>query len=134
TPSDVTVRFLPALDRLKRVKEVQIAGPRHLSGASLYDPPSWVAQENQWRFQLGYLLRFILTAQQDFTRFVRPPTWKERHHTYRSPDSHWYQRIYGLFNGHAAFGDDWLPISEWTENLLFGLLWWPGCPAGEVAR
>jgi hypothetical protein len=32
-----------------------------------------------------------------------------------------------MFNGQSAFGDDWLPISEWTEQLLFALLHWPGC-------
>lgn len=129
TPSDVTLTISSNSDRLKRVEEVDIAAPRHLAGLSLYEPPSWVEESGRWRFQLGYLLRFILTGQQDFTKFVRPVHWKEGRETYRPPESHWYQRIYGLFSGHAAFGDDWLPISEWTESLLFRLLWWPGCPA-----
>lgn len=101
--------------------------PRNLSGASLYDPPSWVSAEERWRFQLGFLLRFILTAQPDFTRGATRKHWKEGLEIYRAPGSHWHQRIYGLFNGHTAFGDDWLPISDFTEQLLFGLLWWPGC-------
>ncbi|WP_421951732.1 hypothetical protein [Pelagibacterium sp.] len=131
TPSDVTLTISSDTDRLKRVGKVDISVPRHLAGLSLYDPPSWVEEAGRWRFQLGYLLRFILTGQQDFTRFVRPIHWKEGREIYRSTESHWYQRIYGLFSGHAAFGDDWLPISEWTETLLFRLLWWPGCPASE---
>ncbi|MER8904311.1 RNA-directed DNA polymerase [Mesorhizobium sp. M0772] len=132
TPSDITLTISSDPDRLKRVEEVGIASPRHLAGRSLYEPPSWIEESGRWRFQLGYLLRFILTAQQDFTRFVRPVHWKERCEIYRPPESHWYQRIYGLFSGHAAFGDDWLPISEWTENLLFRLLSWPGCPGHDA--
>ena len=100
---------------------------RNLAGDSLYDPPSWVPANDHWRFQLGFLLRFILTAQPDFTKPARSPHWKEEKHIYRSPGGHWHERIHGFFNGYSAFGDDWLPISDWVERLLFGLLWWPGC-------
>ncbi len=104
--------------------------PRNLAGVSLYDPPGWVPADDHWRFQLGFLLRFILTAQPDFTRPARSPHWKEEKQIYRPPGGHWHERIHGFFNGHSAFGDDWLPISDWVEKLLFGLLWWPGC-AGQ---
>jgi hypothetical protein len=98
----------------------------------MYRAPIWCPADERWRFQLGYLLRFILMAKQDFTRLVRPAQWRENTAIYRVPESHWYQRLYGLFNGHSAFGDDWLPISDWTERLLFSLLRWPGCRTSEM--
>ena len=50
---------------------------------------------------------------------------------YRAGESHWYQRLYGLFNGQLAFGDDWLPITDWVEQFLSALLRWPGCRIPE---
>src|SRR3546814_4933827 len=44
---------------------------------SIYTAPSWAPESQRWRFQLGYLLRFILTARIDFSLPVRPPSWKE---------------------------------------------------------
>ncbi|MET3528405.1 reverse transcriptase domain-containing protein [Phenylobacterium koreense] len=130
-PSEVGVRL--SSEESQEVAEVYLH-PRNLSGASLYEPPAWVPAENRWRIQLGFLLRFILTAQPDFTRTAGDKHWKEGLELYRSPGSHCHQRIYGLFNGHTAFGDDWLPISDWTEQLLFGLLWWPGCAQALRSR
>ncbi len=124
TPSDVLVRVDEKTGKLDAVK---IRQSRVSPTGSMYRPPSWCPSEERWRFQLGYLMRFILAARPDFTRLVRPSPWKEGTATYRAPESHWYQRLYGLFSGHAAFGDDWLPISGWTEQLLFALLSWPGC-------
>lgn len=123
SPSQLSIALTP--DRLE-VQSVRIQ-PRRLAGPSLYDPPAWVSAKEFWRFQLGFLLRFILTAQPDFTKQARPPHWKEDEQIYRVPPGHWHERIFGFFNGHSAFGDDWLPITDWTERLLFGLLWWPGC-------
>lgn len=94
---------------------------------SIYTAPSWAPESQRWRFQLGYLLRFILTARIDFSLPVRPPSWKEGEHIYRPTRGHWFQRQYGFYNGHEAFGDDWLPISQFTQDLLFDLLIWPGC-------
>jgi hypothetical protein len=93
----------------------------------MYQPPSWCLPDNRWRFSLGYLLRFILSAKPDFTRVVRPLHWKDAIPCYRPPENHWYQRRYGLFNGQGAFGDDWLPISNWIEQFISALLGWPGC-------
>lgn len=126
SPSEVTL----GLDaETKEVGALQFHR-RNLAGDSLYDPPNWVPADDHWRFQLGFLLRFILTAQPDFTKPARSPHWKEDKQIYRSPGGHWHERIHGFFNGYSAFGDDWLPISDWVERLLFGLLWWPGC-AGQ---
>lgn len=132
SPSDVNLETEPSkAPGLMRVRKVHIRGPRNLAGRSMYEPPYWVDTSDRWRHQLGYLIRFILSGHPDFTRSVSKPSWREDRNTYRATSSHWYQRMYALFNGHAAFGDDWLPISEWTESLLFSLLAWPGCYFGE---
>lgn len=94
---------------------------------SIYRPPLWCPADNRWRFQVGFLLRFILSGKPDFTSIVRLGTWRDRSAAYRPAASHWYQRIYGMFSGHAAFGDDWLPITDRVEQLLLALLQWPGC-------
>ena len=94
---------------------------------SIYSPPSWCLADNRWRFQLGYLLRFILTGKEDFTASVGPTPWKElRGDSYRPVPMPWRMRRYGFFNAHDAFGDRWLPITEWTTRLLLDLLAWPG--------
>ena len=94
---------------------------------SVYSPPSWCPDDQRWRFQLGYLLRFILTCSADFTASVRPTSWREsRGNSYRPVPMSWRMRRYGFFNAHEAFGDRWLPITEWTTALLLDLLAWPG--------
>jgi hypothetical protein len=129
TPSDVLLKRSTAGGEFD---EVRIVPSRVAPLGSMYQPPPWCPASEHWRFQLGYLLRFILTAQEDFTKAVRHPHWKNDTMAYRTPDSHWYQRLYGLFNGHSAFGDDWLPISNRVEQLLFSLLSWPGCRISET--
>lgn len=113
------------------IKDLRILKSRTHPAGSLYQPPEWCAVGEQWRFQLGFLLRFILSGQSDFTSPVRPTHWKESESVYRPFENHWYQRLYGLFNGQQAFGDDWLPITEWVELLLLVLLRWPGCRIPE---
>ena len=94
---------------------------------SLYSPPSWCSNNDLWRIQLGFLLRFILSGHPDFTRSVQPVSRRESEIFYRSAGSHWYQRMYGLYSGHRSFGDDWVPITDWLETFLLALLSWPGC-------
>ncbi len=132
TPSDTFVKMSDANDPMSEVDGLKVVSGRVSPKGSMYRPPSWCPAEERWRFQLGYLMRFILAARQDFAQVVRPCHWKEGTATYRAPGSHWYQRLYGMFNGHSAFGDDWLPISDWTEKLLFALLHWPGCGNSEI--
>src|SRR3546814_17286082 len=50
---------------------------------SIYTAPSRAPESQRWRFQLGYLLRFILTARIDFSLPVRPQSWKEGENVYR---------------------------------------------------
>ena len=78
-------------------------------------------------FNWGILLRFILTGNADFTVSVQPTSWREsRGNSYRPAPMPWRMRRYGFFNAHEAFGDRWLPITEWTTGLLLDLLAWPG--------
>lgn len=130
TPENVTF----GIDKNQSVAEIEnLQIRRSLVGTSgsLYEVADWCPDGEQWRFQLGFLLRFILSGHPDFTRPVRGPNWRESESSYRPAESHWYQRKYGLFSGQPAFGDDWLPISEWVEGFLLGLLRWPGCLAPQ---
>ncbi|PKO71208.1 MAG: hypothetical protein CVU20_08135 [Betaproteobacteria bacterium HGW-Betaproteobacteria-14] len=109
-----------------RIDAVEIRPSRASASDSLYSPPRWCENTDRWRFHLGFLLRFILSRSPDFTRRVRQAHWKESASAYRPAESHWYQRLYGFFNGQQAFGDDWLPITDWMEHFLSALLHWPG--------
>jgi hypothetical protein len=113
------------------VDELHLVRSRVSPSGSMYRPPAWCPLHDRWRFQLGFLLRYILVGEPDFTRIVRRHRWREEISAYRAPESHWFQRIYGLFNAQSAFGDDWLPITDWMENFLSTLLSWPGCRAPD---
>ena len=113
------------------VESLRIRGSRADASGSMYEVPAWCDDGERWRFQLGFLLRFILSRHPDFTRPVRRANWKEAESAYRPAESHWYQRMYGLYSGQQAFGDDWLPITDWAEGFLLALLRWPGCRAPE---
>ena len=113
------------------VEDLRILGSRSNPSGSLYEPPSWCEAGEHWRVQLGFLLRFILSGQPDFTRPVCRSSWKETESAYRPAESHWYQRLYGLYSGQPAFGDDWVPITDWVEGFLLALLRWPGCRAPD---
>ena len=125
----------PAQVRLKRscdagiarIQVVRILRGRGYPCGALYRAPDWCEGGSRWRFQVGFLLRFILSGQADFTRSVRPAHWRERELAYRPVRSHWYQRLYGLVSVQSVFGDNWLPITDWMERFLLALLHWPGC-------
>ena len=112
---------------IDKVTKLEVSERLVPTASKLYTPPDWCEPSDRWRFQLGFLLRFILTRRPDFTAFVGPEYWKVHHATYRPVRSHWHQRIYGLYNGQSAFGDDWLPVTDWMERFLLMLLRWPGC-------
>jgi hypothetical protein len=132
TPTDVLLKLRSGRAGFSEVTSVRILPSRLVPVHSLYRIPAWCQSSERWRLQLGYLLRFILAGQQDFTRTVRRRLPKKDDLGYKASESNWHLRLYGLFNGHSAFGDDWLPISVWTENLLFALLRWPGCRESEL--
>lgn len=124
-PVNVFLSFESDADNAE-VTNLSIVRSRVGSTDSLYLPPAWCPPQESWRFQLGYLLRFILTARPDFTRTIREPRWTDGTAIYRPGINHAYQRTHAFFNGHDAFGDDWLPVSDWSERLLSELLRWPG--------
>ncbi|WP_306534696.1 hypothetical protein [Geobacter sp.] len=132
TPADVYL----SVDEIKPVPligTVEIKQNKLKAAKGLYGVPKWCHEEMRWRIQLGYLLRFILTGQHDFSKSREPVSWKENSPIYRIPQSHWFKRIYGLHSGYTAFGADWLPISDWTEQFLYALLRWPGCRSTKFA-
>ncbi len=130
TPGQVMLD--PSRDReVADVANLQILGSRADASGSLYEVAAWCQAGERWRFQLGFLLRFILSGQPDFTRSVHRTHWKETEACRRPAESHWYQRLYGLYSGQPAFGDDWLPITDWVERFLLALLRWPGCRAPD---
>ncbi|MCY3542144.1 MAG: reverse transcriptase domain-containing protein [Gammaproteobacteria bacterium] len=131
TPGQVILKLSKNHELLEEINIESQTGTRRNS-KSLYEVPSWCSPNVRWRVQLGFLLRFILAGTRDYTRPVRSASWKEDEGCYRSAESHWYQRIHGMYMGQPVFGDDWLPISEWVEGFLLALLRWPGCqvPAG----
>ena len=131
TPEQVKLDVVEELG-VADVKNLWIRRSRAGPSGSLYEVPAWCKPDERWRFQLGFLLRFILSGQPDFTRPVRGSSWREKESSYRPAVSHWYQRLYGLYSGQPAFGDDWLPITDWVEGLLLALLRWPGCLAPEA--
>jgi hypothetical protein len=132
TPSDVLLKLPSKPTAWSEIEEIRIVPSRVAAAGSMYQPPSWCPVDERWRFHLGFLLRFILTAHPDFTKVVRRLHWKEGAPIYRAPESHWYQRSYGFFNRQSAFGCDWLAISDWIEMLLLALLSWPGCRTPET--
>lgn len=125
-PSDVWVEIRESDQGIDFI-DVTFKANKAALNSSPYRMPDWCKAESRWRLQLGFLLRFILTGQHDFSKPVRPASWKAEAAIYRIPESHWYQRIYGLHSGHNAFGADWLPITDWIEQFLYSLLRWPGC-------
>ena len=130
TPEQVTLN-LGEDQAVADVHCLRFLRSRSDASGSLYGVPAWCQAGDRWRFQLGFLLRFILSGQPDFTRPVRGTSWRETESCYRPAESHWYQRLYGLYSGQPAFGDDWLPITDWVEGFLLALLRWPGCSAPE---
>lgn len=92
----------------------------------LFQAPSWCKAKDEWRFELGMVLRFIIIGQSDPTENPAHPSWREYQQCYRPPSWHWKVRRYSLFNGRDRLGPEWLPISSWMESFLTALLHWPG--------
>lgn len=115
------------------VHEILYAGDT-LPADSRYRPPDWCPIERRWRFQLGFLLRFILTRNPDFTQTLFRRTSTATWPRYRPVRSHWYQRLYGSYNRRDAFGGDWIPITDWFEGFLRALLRWPGAAVERKFR
>jgi hypothetical protein len=134
TPSTVQISTKPN-GKFAEVDGIAFRATQKNKGyQSIYSVPAWVDSPDRWRFQLGYLIRFILTSEVDFSLPVRKASWRENHPIYRPTRAHWVQRQYGFYNGHEAFGDNWLPISQFTQELVFALLAWPGCRPDNIFK
>ncbi|MBN2340730.1 MAG: hypothetical protein JXX29_18410 [Deltaproteobacteria bacterium] len=127
SPYELLLKMTPESDEKATVVDVRFAARRVMQSGSIYSPPSWCPDEHKWKFQLGYLIRFILSSQEDFTNYVIGASWREHEPIYRVPQNHWYQRRYGFYNGQRGFGNDWIGITDWLESFLSALLRWPGC-------
>lgn len=130
TPNQVLLK-LTEHDTVAGVEQLRIVPSRVGPSGSLYQPPGWCSKAERWRFQLGYLFRFILSGHPDFTCPVRPQNPRESEPVYRPARSHWHQRMYSFFSGQSAFGDNWVPITDWMEQFLYSLLRWPGCRVSD---
>ncbi|MBL7178871.1 MAG: RNA-directed DNA polymerase [Desulfobacterales bacterium] len=92
----------------------------------LFVPPDWCdSVEERLKVQIGQLLRFALRGPNDFYGNYSPKNINTKYR-YKRPVSHWEQQRYSGFQGRSAFGPPWLPLSSFTEDLLFQLLRWPG--------
>ena len=131
TPGQVQLNLECKAGVAERIK-LEVLANRAEGVGSLYEVPHWCKSTDRWRFQLGFLLRFILSGQPDFTAVVHPINWRAHSGAYQPVRNHWYQRLYGLSTKQQAFGDDWVPLTEWMEQFLLALLRWPGCrmPSG----
>lgn len=100
----------------------------------LFEPPDWCeSYEERQRAQIGQLLRFALRGPNDlYGNFNNDKASK--HFQYKKPVSHWEQQRYSGFQGRSAFGPPWLPLSSFTEELLFQLLRWPGSGISTVQK
>lgn len=96
-----------------------------------FNSPDWcVNTEDRQRFNSGLLLRYALRGSNDFLS-NRSKSRSRSYPRYTKPVSHWEQQKYAGYQGRDAFGPDWLPISQFTESLLFDLLCWPGAGVGR---
>jgi hypothetical protein len=126
TPDQVFLERREDWTNCKTPLKLRVTEGQGQQGKSIYAPPPWSADEDRWRFQLGYLLRFILAGEPDFAKVGRKASWRDHAEGYRVPYSHWHERLYGLYNEHSAFEDDWLAVSDWIEGFLTALLHVPG--------
>jgi len=103
-------------------------------GFHLFRPPDWCDKpEERRRYNTGALLRFTIRGTTDFFSAVSDARQKVTPR-YTRPISHWEQQRYSAFQGRRAFGPPWIPISSFTEDMLFDLLRWPGSGISSPAR
>ena len=94
--------------------------------AHLFTAPDWCeTAEERRKFQIGLLLRFAVRGTTAFhgNHFAKP---QMKPLTYRRPVSHWEQQRYSGYQGRSALGAPWLPLSSFSEGIMFELLRWPG--------
>ena len=127
TPGQVQLNLECKAGVAERIK-LEVLANRAEGVGSLYEVPHWCKSTDRWRFQLGFLLRFILSGQPDFTAVVHPINWRAHSGAYQPVRNHWYQRLYGLSTKQQAFGDDWVPLTEMDGTISFGVAPLAGLP------
>ena len=134
-PSEVLLKLHKAGGR-QRLHVVRVADVAPGRSGSMFAPPNWVSNEECWKFQLGYLLRYMLIGSPDFSLHPRHVTPARK--GYRAVLKHWSIRKLGHFNGYEGLADEWVAVSDRLETLLCQLLQWPGMksmtsPGAEVS-
>lgn len=101
------------------------------SSTALFEAPEWCENNKErQRFNVGLLLRYALRGTTGFLD-GKPHGEHTQDFRYKKPISHWEQQRYSGYQRREAFGPSWLPISSFTENILFDLLRWPGAGLGK---
>ena len=98
----------------------------HKTATRLFTTPDWCdTDEERRKFQVGLLLRFAIRGTTAFysNHFAKP---RMKPLAYKRPVSHWEQQRYSGYQGRSAFGAPWLPLSSFSEEIMFELLRWPG--------
>lgn len=90
----------------------------------LYKRPNWVADDKDWLYALGRILRAAMTGEPDFT--TRRYVLTEEATRYRGLVSSWSSRRIGLLNSAQGLMNEPSPISPWLSSLMSCLLQWPG--------
>ncbi len=86
--------------------------------------PDWCeTHEEQIKHKLGLLLRFAIRGS---TAFNGPRISNMPKEGYKRSISHWELQRYSSFQGRREFGEAWIPLSSFIEDLLYELLRWPG--------
>lgn len=90
----------------------------------LFEPPDWISdKDSKLLYQIGLIVRFAIIGS---IEFYTNRNFCANKIKYSKPISHFEQQRYSLFNGRSSLGPNWIPISSFTEDLLYELLRWPG--------
>lgn len=105
------------------------------TAARLFRAPDWCeSYEERRKFQIGLLLRFAIRGSTALDSSFAAPFQLKKPLAYNRPLSHWEQQRYSGYQGRAAFGPPWLPLSSFVEDMLFQLLRWPGAGISTKAK
>ena len=134
TPSEVHFTWKKsASDEFGEISDVRVKIDReheidrkHEQAVQLFAAPEWCeTDEERMKFQIGLLLRFAIRGTSAFDTSHRI-VFKTQRQGYRKSICHWEQQRYSAYQGRTAFGEHWIPLSSFVENILFELLRWPG--------
>lgn len=96
-------------------------------GIEFFTVPDWCeTQDEKIKHKLGLLLRFAIRGSTAFDGPRTDCSPKITSEGYKRSVSHWELQRYSSFQGRSEFGEAWIPLSSFVENLLYELLRWPG--------